>query len=268
MLPPFFPKNATDCHINIRMRKKRRFSKIKRHLRFVFFILFCLAWLFGPALFQYFYQKSLNRNTEQTEARFSQSLQDLDHKIVFPVTIVCGGEVNCDLGRESVKKAFDFYESIFDVQFKIENVFHVINRPSGSLGERWTEWLRMSSRLKPIEDGLLIILVESFPSNVDVFDFNQEVVLGMASGIGVLGISPCGLLVKVVGSQNFVSKLLIHEIGHTLGATHVNGGVMNATANEEMLSGTLNELTSDQIKRHLLRVKIVKIVKLYFANKS
>jgi hypothetical protein len=183
-------------------------------------------------------------------------------KIKFTVSVVCGGHVECRKGLSPLKLAIKYLEKKLDVTFTIEKVILKSEQPDGTIEERWEKWLEIAHAAGASKSDLTIILLESYPDNVDTFDFRSEGVIGLASGIGVLGSpAPAALLAKVMGSEKFMTRLLIHEIGHTLGATHIEEGIMHPCACINQYADELSINSLDQIKAHLGMVRLYRTLK-------
>lgn len=179
----------------------------------------------------------------------------------FTVSILCGGHVQCDRGIKAVKKSIEYYHSKLDVSFKIEKIIRNGNQPAGGLLERWGKWFTAAEFLGTTQYDLTIILVENFPDNVSSFDFQEEGIIGLASGIGNLGVDPSALIVKLMGSEQFMTRLIIHEIGHTLGGTHIEEGIMHPSASANQYSDELSDRSLNQMREHLRAVKILRKIK-------
>lgn len=191
----------------------------------------------------------------------SATASNEEPKIEFTVSVVCGGHVVCTEGIASLKKSFKYLESEFNISFKIQNVFNAPTQPEGNLEERWGEWFNTAVRLGAAKNDLSVILVETYPDNVDSFDFQTEGIIGLASGIGVLGgEGPAALIAKVMGSEQFMTRLLIHEIGHTLGAEHIEEGIMHPCACANQYTSEFSLASIKQIKEHLARVQLYRML--------
>lgn len=175
--------------------------------------------------------------------------------IVFTVSVVCGGHVQCERGIRPLRKAISYLERRLDVKFKIEKVFTTDKQPKGTIEERWISWFNTAGELGAARNDLTVILIEDHPDNIDTFDFEQEGMIGLASGIGVLGARPSALIAKVMGGEQFMTRVLIHEIGHVLGGTHVEEGIMHPCACVNQYSDEFSHFTLAQIKAHLELVR-------------
>lgn len=194
---------------------------------------------------------------------FSNNTDNSDvPKVDFTVSVVCGGHVDCERGLRPLKIAIKHFESRFNVSFKIRNVYVTESQPKGTLEERWEEWFGIAENLGAAKNDLTVVLLEDFPDNIDTFDFEMEGIIGLASGIGVLGgPDPAGLLAKVMGSEQFMTRLLIHEIGHTLGAVHIAAGIMHPCACVNQYSDEFSLESTKEIKEHLARVALYRLLK-------
>lgn len=198
-------------------------------------------------------------NIELPESQLATT--QADEKVVLTVSIVCGGHVECDRGIRPLKLAIKYFESRFNVSFRIEKVLVSDKQPLGTIEERWETWFKTAVELGAAKNDLTVILLENFPDNVDTFDFKMEGIIGLASGIGVLGgPQPAALLAKVLGGEKFMTRLLIHEIGHTLGATHIEEGIMHPCACVNQYSDEFSLASVAQIKEHLAQVALYRIV--------
>lgn len=186
------------------------------------------------------------------------SEQELDNKmnetLSFTVTAVCVGDVHCGLGVQALTDAETFIESRLSVKFSSLKVI-TAEAPTGSLEERWEKLAQFAVRMGTDKTDLTIIMTEDFPDNVDTFDMEEEGVLGLSSGIGVLGIQPSLIFAKVTGSHKFEQKLLEHEIGHCLGAEHVMEGIMAPAMSLGQYSDDYSVYSLEQMKAHLEQVR-------------
>jgi predicted Zn-dependent protease len=130
-------------------------------------------------------------------------------------------------------------------------VYVTDKQPVGTIEERWMQWFEIASNLGAAQNDLTVVLLEDHPDNIDTFNFEQEGMIGLASGIGVLGARPSALLAKVMGGEKFMTRVLIHEIGHVLGAEHVDEGIMHPCACVNQYSDEYSHYSLAQIKAHL-----------------
>lgn len=172
-------------------------------------------------------------------------------KVNFTVSVVCGGHVECEKGTRPLRLAIAYLEKRLDVKFKIEKIITTDKQPLGTIEERWMQWFDIAASLGAAKNDLTVILLEDHPDNIDAFEFQQEGMIGLASGIGVLGIRPSALLAKVMGSEQFMTRILIHEIGHVLGGEHIEEGIMHPCACVNQYSDEYSLYTIAQIKAHL-----------------
>jgi hypothetical protein len=239
---------------------KRKLSKCKGKLLGTLSILtlaaisvFTANYIFRPSPqqkdFNVLNQSELNNSAKQ-------------EKIHFTVSVVCGGHVECKKGTAPLKLAFKYLESRLNVKFTIKKIILKSDQPNGTIEERWQEWLEISHQAGASKNDLTVILLEDYPDNVDTFDFQTEGVIGLASGIGVLGgPAPAAILAKVMGSEKFMTKLLIHEVGHVLGAEHIEEGIMHPCACVNQYADELSIKSLDAIKAHLNMVRLYRTLK-------
>lgn len=201
-------------------------------------------------------------NPPQLQPAFANSTEAKSpERIELTVSIVCGGHVQCSKGIVPLRKSFKYLEANFNVSFKVKTVLLTSKQPVGTIEERWGEWFGIASEMGAAKNDLTVILVENYPDNVDTFDFKMEGVIGLATGIGVLGSpQPAGLIAKVMGSEQFMTRLLIHEIGHTLGAEHIEEGIMHPCACANQYADEFSIYSKQQIKEHLAKVRLYRMV--------
>lgn len=241
----------------MRKKQKNKLSLLKK-IALIATIISSIALIFG--LLEHYPTTPVINGLNKAPTSEVASKTELD-RILFTITVVCGGNVDCKRGLAPLKKSIKYLESRLDVRFKIEKVILSKEKPEGTLEERWTEWLNIASRLGAPKSDLAIILLEDYPDSVDTFDFQQEAILGLATGIGVLGVVPSALLAKVMGSEQFMTRLLTHEIGHVLGGVHIEEGIMHPCACVNQYSDELSHASLNQIKEHLGKVRILRTLK-------
>jgi hypothetical protein len=187
-------------------------------------------------------------------------LNNTNEKIVFTVTVICGGHVECNRGLQPLKKAINYLESELDLSFEIKNIILNREQPKGTVQERWQKWLNISYSLETYKTDLTVILLEAFPNNVNSFDFREESMIGLATGLGILGVVPATVFAKVIGSEQFTTRVLIHEIGHVLGGEHVEEGIMHPCACVNQYSDALSHFSLQQMKTHLEAIKFLRSI--------
>jgi hypothetical protein len=170
----------------------------------------------------------------------------------FKVAVVCGDGVDCGQGLASIKNANDYLHSRLNVTLQIVRVVRSGEMMSGGFFERMVKWRLRAAELR-VDGGVDVTLFLSapFPGGVPYFDFNEESIIGMASDIGVLGKAPCFAFVKVMGSEQFSTRVLTHEVGHLLGAHHVDTGLMHPSAAVNQYSNEFSLESIHEILEHL-----------------
>lgn len=178
--------------------------------------------------------------------------------IDFTISIVCTRATNCKHGIAALEDSIKYIESKVPVKFTIVNEFYSNEDVQGTILERWEAWAKIAVKLGSAKSDLAVILLEASPENVDEFDFKEEGVLGLASGIGVLGIQPSAVFIKVMGGKKFMTRLITHEIGHVLGGRHTKEGIMQPSASSIQYSDAYSLFTISQIKTHLENVRFIR----------
>lgn len=242
--------------LNTLMRSKRKSEKFSRltKLRVVGVVLSALVLGVGVIMQLPRAPKSLFPPVNQTPLAAKDSSAPPE-KLLFTVSVVCGGHVQCERGIRPLRKAIAYLERRLDVKFKIEKVITSDKQPLGTIEERWMQWFEIAGQLGAAKNDLTVVFLEDHPDNIDTFDFEQEGMIGLASGIGVLGARPSAILAKVMGGEQFMTRVLIHEIGHVLGGQHVEEGIMHPCACVNQYSDEFSNFTLAQIKAHLELVR-------------
>lgn len=187
-----------------------------------------------------------------------------DAPVDLKMTIVCTGEARCGRGIRAFKDAAKYYKKRLNINLTINKVIVQSKGVDGTFLQRVVKWLDAVPTLGvPDDTDGVLFFVDPFPVENDVFDFDEESIIGLATNLGVLGIQPCAAFVKNMGSEQFVSRVTIHEIGHLLGAQHVGEGLMHPNASVNQYSDELAIVSLDQIRQHLANLNLFRnILKL------
>jgi hypothetical protein len=74
--------------------------------------------------------------------------------------------------------------------------------------------------------------------------------MGMASNIGNIGSSESLVFAKQMGSAKVRTRLLLHELGHVMGAMHLEGGgLMHPAIQGVQLADSFAEESIEQMKQ-------------------
>jgi len=144
-----------------------------------------------------------------------------------------------------------YVEKAVNVRLELTAVENMPEDMSGPPMLRMAKWqLRTKHLAKKYKVGGTLVFLSPFPSSVDAIDFESEAVLGMASGIGVLGKDSALAFIKIVGSDWVASRIGIHEIGHLLGAWHIHNGIMAPYADANQYASEYSLQTIQQIQEY------------------
>jgi hypothetical protein len=174
---------------------------------------------------------------------------------VFTTAVVCAKGVDCPQSLRSVKNTSAFLKKRFNVTLLITKIYPLDEEMSGPFFVRTMKWKIRADQLGVTDHAdLTLFMMEPFPMENDFFDFREEGVMGLASGIGVLGLEPSHAFAKVVGSDQLTTRILIHEVGHLLGATHTDEGLMQPTVTANQYTDEYSLDSFFQIVAHLARL--------------
>ena len=167
----------------------------------------------------------------------------------FTFTVFCAGRVNCEQGLNAFRNAGNYLKKRLNITLEIDMVVRSDEDMTGGFFERLTKWRQRAEEYN--SSDATIFFIEPYPSSNNFFDFDEESILGLASGLGVLGKEKCFTFVKVMGSEQFTTRITTHEIGHLLGAWHVDAGLMHPSASVNQYSDEYSMETIQQILKHL-----------------
>lgn len=169
----------------------------------------------------------------------------------FSVAVVCVADADCTGGIRALKNTSAYLEKRVNVKLEVKRLAILSEDFSGGFFSRL---YKARQRASDIGRGMDVTLffTAPYPKGEDIFHFPTEDILGIASGIGVIGKEPCWSLVKTMGSERFLTKIVIHEMGHLLGASHTHAGLMHANASVNQYSDEYSVESLDQIAEHLL----------------
>lgn len=181
-------------------------------------------------------------------------------KVKLTVSIVCTRSTNCKHGQAALAESIKYIESKIPVEFLIVNQFYSNEDVDGTIEERWEQWAGIAIKLGAAKSDLTVIMLEPYPDNVNEFEFEEEQMAGLASGIGVIGIQPSAIFIKIMGGKKILTRLITHELGHVLGAKHIKEGLMQPSLQGIQYCDSYSLETIGQIRSHLERVKLVRAV--------
>lgn len=184
----------------------------------------------------------------------------LKNPVKLSIAAVCAVHVDCDRGVAALKTAMAYIETRADVKFTDFKTLYAPEPVQGTIIERWSQLAKKAQELGATESDITIILLEDYPDTVNAFNFDEEKMLGLASGIGVAGLQPSGAFIKVEGGPVFLSRIIIHELGHLLGAEHTDDGIMQPYANANQYCDEYSLFSLGQIQEHLKQVKIYRAI--------
>lgn len=146
----------------------------------------------------------------------------------------------------------DYIESAVNVRLLPVLVVSIPEDMSGNAMVRMFKWqARTAALARQYKVGGTLVFLAPYPSSMNAIDFKWEGVLGMASGIGVLGQHNALAYVKVIGSDWFSTRIGIHEIGHLLGAPHTDGGIMQPYADGNQYAVAYSYESIEQIQEYV-----------------
>lgn len=145
--------------------------------------------------------------------------------------IVCTRNVNCEDSIALMKDVQRKMSKEFNLVMSLIAVAHIDMDVSGSPPERGAKWMLLTESTRiAIDPDFTLVFNQAFPDTGEIVDFESEMVLGAASHIGCVGDVDCMAYVRMLGSFDTRFRLVLHELGHLLGATHTMGGIMHASA--------------------------------------
>lgn len=167
----------------------------------------------------------------------------------FSVKLICGGGVDCQRAQAAFRRTANYYKTL-NVYLDLQSTYVIHEEMSGDSLIQLLKWAVRTSTL-PQTDATIIALA-SYSPLADHVNIDAENTLGRASGIGILGKQPCGAFVRIVGSTKLASKVMAHEVGHLLGATHTQAGIMQPGMDVGQYADGLSEDSVNQIEQYLV----------------
>lgn len=177
---------------------------------------------------------------------------DYPHK-TFNVRLICGGGVDCDRAQEVFRSASNYIDNAVNAKFQIVDRVIVDHDMIGrSVVERMLKWQIFILDLHKETVDVNYIVLDAYPRLVDYVDFSSEQVLGMVQDIGIAGkVKNSVAFSKLVGSDTFSARIVIHELGHLLGARHGDKGIMFPSMDVAQYSEGYSLESIYQIQDHL-----------------
>lgn len=142
----------------------------------------------------------------------------------FTARVICGGGVECARAVHVFELSSTYIDSAVKVRLKLIDAVDIKEEMTGDPHEQLLKWALRTSDLPAVD--VTIFALASYSPLSDHIDAESEGILGLASGIGVIGKEPCGAFSRIVGSDKLAAKVMTHEIGHLLGAHHIASGLM------------------------------------------
>ena len=170
----------------------------------------------------------------------------------FKAIVVCAHAVDCKRAERVFDDATQYIYKAIPITFKKIDIVSIPQDMSGDPIERMNKWLLTTQNLSlQLGADFVFVSLSPFPSSINQIDFDTEQVVGMASGIGVLGSQPALCWAKIIGSDKVAARIAAHEIGHLLGAWHTEVGLMAPTVGAIQYSDEFSIDSIYQIKEYL-----------------
>lgn len=172
----------------------------------------------------------------------------LDKHRIFRARIVCADHIQCGRAVRLFHKATKYIHEAVDVDIRIvavertDKVIYI-----GDYHERLMAWADLIGK----KEDLTFVIVGAFPNSKYLDMVNEVDTLGIVESIGGLGRQPVIGMARLIGGDELMTKLLIHEIGHLMGATHISLGIMAPSVQENQYTECYAIETIKQIKEYM-----------------
>lgn len=165
----------------------------------------------------------------------------------YRARIICADDINCGRAVGLFNRAAAYIKSAVNVDIRVTKI--TITDEVVSTGDYYERLMEWADRVGRTHD-LTYVVLDGFPK-ARYIDFENEDVLGIVESIGGLGERPVIGMSKMIGEDDFTVGIMIHEIGHLLGATHIPLGIMAPSAQQNQYSEAYAIETIQQIREYL-----------------
>lgn len=144
--------------------------------------------------------------------------------------IVCAHAVDCERAVRIYKDSAPYLLSKLNIRLSVAAVASIPEDMSGIPEVQIDKWLARTGLMRRlVRPDITLVFRSAFPTSMDAIDFETENVYGAVNRIGGLGQGDSNSLgyIRMVGSDEVVRRIALHEMGHLFGATHTrSGGLM------------------------------------------
>lgn len=149
--------------------------------------------------------------------------------------VACFGSADCDKALVNVEEASNFLAKRVNLRFQVVGVLRSELQIGGDPETRLHKALYATlPHREMLGVGLTLVFLPAFAED-PIIDFQSEEVFGAANDLGNIGRTDSICYVKMTTAR-LTYRILLHEVGHLLGAEHARSGIMSQFTDDAQLA--------------------------------